>query len=599
MKKSLFLAILLLSLLPVSAQTKKITILHTNDLHSRIMGYTPESDYSPMTVNDDKTTGGFARIAAIIDNEKKSENGTVLVVDAGDFFMGTLFPSLEKKTGFQLRLMKEMGYDVAAIGNHEYEFGPEWLASVIGISAKNGPIPELLIGNAGFDGKDTRDDALEKEFSENLICRRTIITRDGIRVGFFSILGKDAVKVAPKAVPITFEKQTAFAKRMVKELKSANCDIIICLSHSGVTQLKDGSWGGEDAELARSVKGIDLIIGGHTHTKLDQPVIINEVPIVQSGEFGKFVGCISLSYSPGHMHLDGYRLIPVNDQIRGDEHINSLIEAQREKINLGILKPLGMDYSKPVTNAEFSLEGNDLGDYMNSNLGPFIADAIHHYVNGHNATGTDVSMVAAGLIFDKILPGKQTPPDIFRVMPLGSGNDEIPGYALSRVYVTGRELKSILEILLVAGKSKPENYCYFSGLRVDYNPDRGLLKKISKIDIMHADGSSVAVDISKKNKTLYSITADSYMLEFIGIIKKMSFGIINVVPKDAAGNKVADMTSLVIDMDNKKEGIQEGKEWLALIEFLGTMKDTDGDGIPDLDKKYAVPVRCFYPLKNK
>ena len=109
----------------------------------------------------------------------------------------------------------------------------------------------------------------------------------------------------------------------------------------------------------------------------------------------------------------------------------------------------------------------------------------------------------------------------------------------------------------------------------------------------------INVDFSKKNKSLYSITADSYMLDFIGIIKKMSFGIINVVPKDEAGNKIKDMKNTVIDMDESHEGVQEGKEWLALIEFLGSMKDINGDGIPDIDRKYAVPLKCFYSVTSK
>jgi 5'-nucleotidase len=128
-------------------------------------------------------------------------------------------------------------------------------------------------------------------------------------------------------------------------------------------------------------------------------------------------------------------------------------------------------------------------------------------------------MVAAGVLFDKILPGVQTAPDLFRVVPLGSGNDNVPGYPLSRLYVTGKELKSILEILQVAYKSSPDNYCYYSGLKVTYDPDKGLFKKIKKIEIVHSDSRVVSVDFSKKNKTLYSITANSYMLEFIGIIK--------------------------------------------------------------------------------
>jgi 5'-nucleotidase len=105
MQKVLVFFLLLVLMLPLNGQSeKKITILHTNDLHSRLIGYAPESAYSPLTVNDDNTIGGFARIAAIIKAEKESNAGTTLVVDAGDFLMGTLFPSLELKTGFQLRL---------------------------------------------------------------------------------------------------------------------------------------------------------------------------------------------------------------------------------------------------------------------------------------------------------------------------------------------------------------------------------------------------------------------------------------------------------------------------------------------------------------
>ncbi|HEY5469238.1 MAG TPA: bifunctional metallophosphatase/5'-nucleotidase [Bacteroidales bacterium] len=600
MKKVLVFILLMIVIFPLSAQSeKRITILHTNDLHSRLIGYAPESQYSPLTINDDKTVGGFARIAAILKSEKETNTGTTLVLDAGDFFMGTLFPSIESKTGFQLRLMKSMGYDVIGLGNHEYDFGPEWLASVISASAKNGEVPSLLIGNAIFDIKDTRDDALEKLYSEKIIGRNLIFTEDGIKIGIFSILGKNAAEVAPKAAPVSFEKQAKFAKKMVRELKNEKCDIIICISHSGITKNKKGEFAGDDVELARKVKGIDLIIGGHSHTKLDQPLIVNNIPIVQTGEFGQFVGRLSLIYSDNKLRVDNYTLIPVDDKILGDKKTNQLIEEQKARISTEILNPLGIDYDKPVVETDFVIEGNETSDYVNSNLGPLVADAIHYYINSHTGKGTDVSMIAAGMLFDKILPGIQSAPDIFRVVPLGSGKDDIPGYPLSRLYVTGKELKSILEILLVAGKSDPQNYCYYSGIRVNYDPGKGLLKKIVKIDIIRSDGTMKNVDFSKKNLSLYSVSADSYMLEFIGIIKKMSFGLINVVPKDFAGNKVTEMEKAIIDMDEDRDGIQEGKEWLALIQYLGKMTDTNGNGIPDVDKKYKSAVKCFFPVKSK
>jgi len=583
----------------VSAQEeKKIILLHTNDLHSRLNGFAPESEYSPYLTGNDKTKGGFARIAAIIKKEKEENQGLTLVVDAGDFLMGTLFQSLEVKTGFQLRLMQKMGYDLVCLGNHEFDFGTVKLAEIISRAGTNGLIPPILSGNAVFSSNDPGDDGLEKLFSAGTISRKLVIKKEGLTIGFFSLLGINAADVAPLARPVKFSKQVSFAKSMVKELQNENCDIIICVSHSGVTRNKEGQWTGEDVKLAGAVKGIDVIISGHTHTKLDKPLVVNGVPVIQSGEYGENVGRLALTWSEGKVRIDDYTLIPVDDNIKGDSETGKLIEEQQDLITKEILAPLGIRYFDPVAETGFQLECNVNGDFISSNLGPLVADAIHYYVNKHSAVGTDVSMVAAGVIRDKLVPGVLSAPDIFSVMSLGSGSDNIPGYPLACLYVTGKELKNILEILQVAYKSSPDNYCYYSGLMVEYDPDKGLLKKISRIEISNADGSVRNVDLSKKNKTLYSITANSYMLEFIGIIKKMSFGLINVVPKDASGNPVSDMKSVIIDMNGSAEGIQEGKEWLALLDFIGSMKDTGSNNIPDIDSKYSVPVQTFFKVKK-
>jgi len=598
MKNISLIALYFLFFSQVFCQTeKKLIILHTNDMHSRLTGYGPESSYTPLSINDDKTVGGFARIATLIKEEKEKSPSNTIVVDAGDFLMGTLFQALEVKTGLELHLMKKMGYDVGCLGNHEFDFGPDKLASIIKSALNQGEIPNIMIGNSVFDENDKRDIQLEDLFRNNVLSRSTVIDINGLKVGFFSLIGINAAKDAPKADPVKFAKQTSFARKMVKELKDEKCDIIVCLSHSGVTKDKKGEWGGEDVELAESVKGINLIIGGHTHTQLDKPIMVKGVPIVQAGDFGRFVGRLALSWNGTSLKVDDYQLLPIDDRIMGDRVINDLVEHQKDLISDVVLKPLGMSYGKPVAESGFQLECDEDGDFVGSNLGPLAADAIQYYVNKHNAQGTDLSMVAVGMIFEKILPGLICAPDIFRVMPLGSGSDDVPGYALSRLYVRGRELKNILEILQVAYKSAPENYIYYSGIRVEYNPDKGILRKIKKVEIVKKDGTKVNVDFSRKNKTLYSITADSYMLEFIGIIKKKSFGLINVVPKDVEGKKVTDMKTAVIDMDSKKSGVQEGKEWLALIEFLMQMKDINGDGIPDIDNKYSVTVNSFIPLK--
>lgn len=575
-------------MLRVNAQVgKNITLLFTNDLHSRLTGFAPESDYSPLTINDDETIGGFARIASVFEMERSRSGSTTFTVDAGDFLMGTLFQSLEPSTGFQLRLMKKMGYDAVAVGNHEFDLGPTKLAEIINSGKSREPIPALLLSNAVFDKKDIEDDGLEMLFNDNTLSRTVVIERNGIKAGFFSILGKVADDNAAFAPPVDFSSQIRAARSMVKYLLSKDCDLIVCLSHSGVSKNEDGSWGGEDVEMAEKVDGIDIIISGHTHTRLTEPIMINGVPVVQTGEYGNSVGKLEIFLDNGYVSVRNYELINIDDRIAGDKKINGLIEDQKKEVTEKVLKPLGMEYSLPVATTDFLLECNEQGDIINSNLGPFVADAIHSYVNEHSDSGTDISMVAVGVIRDRIVPGVQTAPDIFRIMSMGAGEDNVPGYPLARLYVTGKELKSIMEILQVAYKSTPANYCYYAGLRAEYDAAGGLLNKIRKIEIINPDGQIETVDFSRKNQKLYSITANSYMLEFIGIIRKMSFGLINVVPKDMNGNKVEDMKTAVIDIDEKQEGVQEGKEWLALVELMRSMGGK-------IDDRYRKPESAIH-----
>lgn len=598
MKKALIFLSLSFIFLSVSAQTsKKIVILHTNDMHSRLTGFGPEKYYTPLSLNDDKTTGGFARIASIMKEERENNEGIVLTVDAGDFLMGTLFQHLEPSTGFQLPLMKKMGYDVVGIGNHEFDFGPGKLAEIISSSSRRGEIPEVLLGNAKFSKSDPDDDSLEEHFRNGIITQNCIIERGGLKFGFFSLLGKVAVENAAFASPVTFSKQVSTARKLVKQLRRQGCDVVICLSHSGVDPEGSGGWKGEDVELAEKVKGIDVIISGHTHSVIDKRLIVNGVPIVQAGDYGRYVGKLSLVYENGKVKTESEDLIAVDDKIAGDAVIQGAVEEQKKLIDSEILKPLGLEYSEAIAETDFRLECNEQEDVEASNLGPFVADAIYSFVNKHSVEGTDVSLVATGVIRENILPGIQSPADIFRVMSMGRGRDNVPGYPLARLYVTGKELKSVLEILNVAWKATPANYCYFSGIRVETDPEGGLLKKIKRITVISADGKEKEVDFSRKNKTLYSLTANSYMLQFIGIIKKMSFGLINVTPKDAAGEKIYDMTTAVIDIDKNTAGVQEGKEWLAIQEYMRSMKDTNDNGIPDIDSRYRNAIKTHFPVK--
>jgi len=178
MKKILLSFLLTACFMIVTAQAeKKIVILHTNDLHSRLYGYSPESAYSPLNPGNDNTRGGFSRIAAVMKAERNNNPGITLTIDGGDFLMGTLFHALEAETGFQLRLMKSMGYDLVCLGNHEFDFGPEKFAAIINQSLAGGAIPAIVAGNIVFSEKDSKDDALEKLFTAKIMDRSIIIER--------------------------------------------------------------------------------------------------------------------------------------------------------------------------------------------------------------------------------------------------------------------------------------------------------------------------------------------------------------------------------------------------------------------------------------
>src|SRR6266849_196825 len=133
---------------PAAAADRKktFTILHTNDLHSNLIGLGPASDYTPFTLNDDKTRGGFARLATLIAKrrEARKDQGPVLVLDAGDYSMGTAFGAAIRETGGELQLMSRMGYDATTFGNHDFDLGPDGLGKAIGVAAKAGRIPAVV-----------------------------------------------------------------------------------------------------------------------------------------------------------------------------------------------------------------------------------------------------------------------------------------------------------------------------------------------------------------------------------------------------------------------------------------------------------------------
>ena len=586
---------LILLLISLFQYAQDLVIVHSNDLHSHLNGFSPEAEYTPLIHDNDPTRGGFSRIAGFINSEKKQYEDKLLVVDAGDFLMGTFFQTLELSEGFQLNLMKKIGYDFVALGNHEFDFGPGALAEIINHSLQNGEIPQLLNTNYK-EAKSSDGSKLMRLFENKVILPYSVIEKNGYILGIFSLIGKDANESISDDYGIILNNQKKVAKQTAKYLKNVEkVDLVIVLSHSGVEKDKKGEWAGEDVEYAEAAPDIDIIISGHTHTCLPEPIYAGNAVIVQTGALGMYMGKLEIYLQGREKPQVKYTLTEMNDDIEADEQVQQMIDAKVPVLEKTILSNIGVGYNEIIGETSFDLV-LDENDQDASNLGPFIADAIYNTLNKSENTATDVVFVASGVIRNNIVKGntgKQNINDIYNIMPLGRGEDAVPGHPLAKVYVYGNELKEVLELILHVYPDKHDYYLYFSGLEIDYNPEKGLFKKISAIRVGNPVDGYREIDISKKSNDLICIAANKYMISFIGRLKKMSFGLVNVVPKKADGSVIADQDFL-IDMDPDKEGIQEAKEWVSMYRYIKGFEDINGNGIPDIPVIYKTKTNPLF-----
>ncbi len=574
----------------LSAEEQLLTIIHTNDMHSHVQGFSPEIDYRPFAIDEDKTLGGWSRVATVIKNIKKERFQPVLVVDAGDYTMGSLFHMLNREEAFELRLLSAMGYDVVTLGNHEFDLKPAGLAATLKTVKLRGPVPQIVFAGAVFDRKNPILASLENAFLEAGVKNYTVLERGKIRIGIFGMLGKDAIEVSPFAKPLTFRDPVDVARDMVDVLRNREkVDLVICLSHGG---LNDDPKKSEDELLARKVKGIDVIVSGHTHTKLDKSINVNGTIIVQAWCYGKQVGVLDIAVNSGKVQLKKYTVVPVNSSIAGDEKIQAMIDAFKQMINRRLLAPARLSYDQVIAETKFDLSiRND-----ESPLGNLLADSIRWYVNSVDSDINDPSsrVVAAvesnGVIRDDLLrgvTGKVTVGDLFRTIPLGIGVDNTMAYPLLSFYLYGYELKRALEILTSIRPIKGDDYyLQLSGLRFTYNPRRIIFDRVTDIETGSEEEGYRPLDYSKSNKKLYRVAANIYNASFLKLVGSFTYSMLEIVPKDKNGRPHAKLSAALVDGNKSLPGIQELKEWQGVIQYVRSFPDTNVNGLPDIPEKY-------------
>ncbi|KPK20784.1 MAG: hypothetical protein AMK69_23275, partial [Nitrospira bacterium SG8_3] len=483
-------------------EEKLLTIIHTNDLHSHLLGFSPNIDYSPLRTGDDQTIGGWARIAAVIKSEQITRANPTLVLDAGDFLMGSLFHMVAREEALELGLMKEMGYDVVTLGNHEFDLMPHGLARILNSAHQKGGMPQIVFSNPVFHLDSTEDDTLEESFKKGIVKPYIIKEIQGIRIGIFGILGKDAAEVSPFARPMKFRDPIETSREMVKILREKEkADWVICLSHGGLRENKSLS---EDDRLAKEVRGIDLIVGGHTHTKLEMPLMANQTMIVQAGAYGEYVGVLDLAYENGKMKLKGYKLVEIDDSIQAEEKIHKRIESYISLINERVLKKENLSFYKVLAKTDFDTRIAE----DESNLGNLTADSIRWAINRIDYDRDDpvtkvvVAVESNGMIRDDLLKGKTGDVavcDLFRTVPLGfSRGDDSMGYPLITCYLYAHEIKKTMDaVTSIYPRKGNKFFLQVSGLKFKYNPNRVIFDRVTEISLGNEEEGYKPLDYSE------------------------------------------------------------------------------------------------------
>jgi 5'-nucleotidase/UDP-sugar diphosphatase len=586
---AVFMAVLFLSA-SLFAQEKEITVIHTNDLHSHILGFSPSIEYRPDRTGGDATQGGWARVATVIKQEREKRKTPVLVLDAGDFLMGSLFHMLAREEAMELRLMKDMGYDALTLGNHEFDLKPKGLARILRSAEERGGMPPIVFSNPVFSKESDRDDTLEEAFNRGMVKSHLVLEKGRMKIGIFGIMGKDAAEKSPFASPVKFRDPIETSREMVKVLREKEkVDMVICLSHSGVSGAKSIS---EDEDLAKKVQGIDVIVGGHSHTRLEKPIVINSTLILQASAYGKCVGVLDLLWEKGKVRQKNYRLIDIDASIPGDMALQKKVDSFLETIDREVLQGADLTSGKVIGQTDFDLTIKE----EESNLGNLIADAIRWYANEKDYDPKDpqtkfvVAIESNGLIRDDLLRGKTgalAVMDVFAAIPLGIGMDDTMGYPLISCYFYASEIKKALEVLTSVYPRKGSSYfLQVSGLKFTYNPRRMIFDRVTDIRVGNEEEGYVPLDYSESNKNLYRMTANIYNAAFLKIIGKYTYQILNIIPKDRNGNPIEDLSASRVDADKSQPGVQELKEWIGVMEYIRNFPDTNGDGIPDVPEKY-------------
>jgi 5'-nucleotidase/UDP-sugar diphosphatase len=416
----------------IAGGERTLTLLHTNDVHGAF-------DERPATWRDDRApAGGYARLAGLVDRIRE-DTPRVLLLDAGDLMTGDPVCDIEVDGvlgGSLVEFMNAVGYDAMALGNHEFDHGAENARGL----ARLARFPVIC---ANLFERDTGD-----LFASS---SHALFELDGLRVGVIGLIMEDlsSVTMPSRIERLRVADPVETTRRLVDALDDET-DLLVLLTHMGVE---------EDRRLAREIEGVDVIVGGHSHTRLDEPEVVNGIIIVQAGSRLTSLGRLDLTVEDDRVTSHRGTLLDITPPPAAPrDDLARRAEALREKIHTL--------FGREVGRAAASFERSY---YEESSLGRWVADQLRARVQ------VDFAVVNSGGLRRDLEAGPVTLLDLYGICPFGNG--------LATFSCTGEDLLSLARANARAMLEESYGILQVSGLTFSWRPDSGSPEGVEVVDL--------------------------------------------------------------------------------------------------------------------
>lgn len=403
---------------PASARKPEVSLkfLHLNDTHGHIIPYIDKS------VDPVHPVSGAEYLAKMIELERAENPGGTILLSAGDMFQGTPISNLFHGRPV-IEAMNYLKYDAMTLGNHEFDWGRKVLDSMI--ASFSFPVVSANIFEHG-------------RRSMKGVKPYVMIRKKGIKIAVIGITTPETVYTTKPGnlSGLRFEAPEKVLPALIRKVRAKGASLVVVLSHIGLD---------EDRELARNVKGIDIIIGGHSHTVVQDPLIESGTIIVQAGSYGHYLGVLDVTFDPSskklvnHTTKNGLKLVSPGQVKEFDPKLAAIVDTYEKQVK--------SEFSKVIGTAEVDLTRQPSKE---SNLGNLVADAMRE------AAGADIALQNGGGLRADIPSGPITLEAIFNTLPFDN--------LLVSMDLSGTDIRELLEKSILS-----EKMLQISGLTVEYD----------------------------------------------------------------------------------------------------------------------------------